>query len=188
MPLRFYGGQVVSGLGFCIFADDRHELVGEWVKQRELSGQRGQSGQDFVLIRLESSGRDCTMGAGSRENSVYSAYTPQCQLGTVEDCTRTQTRLRSTGTALPIACIINREVAVAGAATTWAAVTLGPAYLFQGLFTLQLRPVLLKQLRQAHAWLKLYRIHRHDRSPVRDPGDSMPHPVAHHVSLAEHSC
>jgi hypothetical protein len=53
---------------------------------------------------------------------------------------------------------------------------------------LRLRPVLLKQLRQAHTWLKLYRVHRHDRSPVRDPGDSVLHPVAHHVSLAEYSC
>jgi hypothetical protein len=46
----------------------------------------------------------------------------------------------------------------------------------------------LKQLRQAHAWLKLYLIHRHDRSPLRDPGDSVFHPVAHHVSPAEYSC
>jgi len=28
------------------------------------------------MIRLESSGNDCTMGAGFRENSVYSTYTP----------------------------------------------------------------------------------------------------------------
>ena len=27
------------------------------------------------MIRLESSGSDCTMGAGFRENSVYSTYT-----------------------------------------------------------------------------------------------------------------
>ena len=27
------------------------------------------------MIRLESSGNDCTMGAGFRENSVYSTYT-----------------------------------------------------------------------------------------------------------------
>ncbi len=27
------------------------------------------------MIRLESSGSDCTMGAGFRENNVYSTYT-----------------------------------------------------------------------------------------------------------------
>jgi hypothetical protein len=27
------------------------------------------------MIRLESSGSDCTMGAGFRENSIYSTYT-----------------------------------------------------------------------------------------------------------------
>jgi hypothetical protein len=28
------------------------------------------------MIRLEGSGSDCTMGAGFREDSVYSTYTP----------------------------------------------------------------------------------------------------------------
>jgi hypothetical protein len=32
-------------------------------------------GRGFAMIRLESSGNDCTMGAGFRENSVYSTYT-----------------------------------------------------------------------------------------------------------------
>jgi hypothetical protein len=39
------------------------------------SGQRGQFMQDFGVIRLASSGSDCSMGASSRENSVNSAYT-----------------------------------------------------------------------------------------------------------------
>jgi tRNA pseudouridine32 synthase/23S rRNA pseudouridine746 synthase len=39
------------------------------------SGQCGQIGRGFGMIRLESSGSDCTMGAGFRENSVYSTYT-----------------------------------------------------------------------------------------------------------------
>jgi hypothetical protein len=55
-------------------------------------------------------------------------------------------------------------------------------------FALLLRPIVLKQLRQAHTRLKLNQIHRHDRSPARDPGDSLLYSVAHHVSLAEHSC
>jgi hypothetical protein len=54
----------------------RHELAGERVKERELSGQRGQIGRGFGMIRLESSGSDCTMGSGLRENGVNSAYTP----------------------------------------------------------------------------------------------------------------
>ena len=106
----------------------------------------------------------------------------------MEDRPRAQARLRSTGAALPIAGILNIKVAMVGSAAVRAVKALWPARLLQSLFALQLRPVLLKQLRQAHAWLKLYRIHRHDRSPVRDPGDSVFLSVAHHVSLAEHSC
>lgn len=40
------------------------------------SGQRGQIGQDFAMIRLASSGSNCSMDAGSRKRSVNSAYTP----------------------------------------------------------------------------------------------------------------
>jgi hypothetical protein len=58
-----------------------------------------------------------------------------------------------------------------GRAAVRALKTRRPARLLQGLLALCLRPILLKQLRQAHARLKLYRIHRHDCSPVRDPGD-----------------
>jgi hypothetical protein len=53
----------------------RHELAGERVKERDLSGQRGQIGQDFGLIRLESSGSDCTMGMSFREKGVNPSYT-----------------------------------------------------------------------------------------------------------------
>ena len=105
----------------------------------------------------------------------------------MEDRPRAQARLRSTGAALPIAGILNIKVAMVGSAAVRAVKALWPARHFQCVFALRLRPVLLKQLRQAHAWLKLYRIHRHDRSPVCDLGDSVFHPVAHHVSLAEYS-
>ena len=36
------------------------------------------------MIRLESGGSDCTMEAGFRENSVYSAYTPLRQQNGLE--------------------------------------------------------------------------------------------------------
>jgi hypothetical protein len=40
------------------------------------SGQRGPIRQALSMIWLESSGGDCTMGSGLRENGVNSAYTP----------------------------------------------------------------------------------------------------------------
>jgi len=100
----------------------------------------------------------------------------QRQLGTMKDGPRTQARQRSTAAALPISGSLNIKVTMAGCAAVRAVIALWPARLLQGLFALMLRPILHKQRRQAHAWLKQYRIHRHDQSPVRDPGDSVMHP------------
>ena len=39
------------------------------------------------MIRLESGSSDCTMEAGFRENSVYSAYTPAIKASTAASAT-----------------------------------------------------------------------------------------------------
>ena len=53
----------------------RHELAWERANDLNLYRSVRRVRQDSGMIRLESGGSDCTMEAGFRENSVYSAYT-----------------------------------------------------------------------------------------------------------------
>ena len=64
-------------------------------------------------------------------------------------------RLRSTAAAFPIAGSLNIKATMRGSDAVRAVKALGPASLFQGLLTLSFYPVLLKQLRQAHALLNI---------------------------------
>jgi hypothetical protein len=54
--------------------------LGKWQMTGIHSGQRGQLRQDFGMIRLESSGSDCSMGMRFRGKGVNPSYTLLRQL------------------------------------------------------------------------------------------------------------
>ena len=110
----------------------------------------------------------------------------QWKLRTMENRAPTQTRLTPAGATLPVRELTFIKSAMGRAITMWANKALGPACGFQRRFALFPCSIVFKQLAQTHTGLKLYRVHRHDRAPLADPGDIMCLPVAHLVSLAEH--
>ena len=139
----------------------------------------------YTGLALEFQRRDVGFRLADQEYDLKPAS--QGQLRAMEERPGTQTRLCSTDLALPIADVFNIKVTVFGSAALRTLKVLRPARQFQRLLAFCFRPILLKRLRQAYAWLKLYRIHRHDRSSVRYPGDSVFYSLAHHVSLAGYS-